>query len=542
MRHGTHKYCMTYNLVDESRPFPSQALVLIFFSDYLSKLPVPSGVGDILRCHRLKLKTYRNEPQLTGSSDYASLLLVTRRREPATGLPVLAPASRDGDEKDMGDEEELGDEDDGPSPVSRSTACPHLPSALWSVKSSSEKFSFDAEAAAHVLDLHKWFEALIMSFVLSDVQLQNVNLHDLQKQRNSLAASPADIRDVGDMTVMVLGVSLLDQYITVWDGTTEGMFRSLEMTSLNAEAVQAIRASHYAAEMYNNMHHESLYNPAARRRVSDCPPAGDLPTVVLLGNAVRLQVNSEPSLDLMLEFRRVLRPGMWVRIRNVNFVKPSETCLAEEGHAFPDDVVGKLNAYSFIMAIQPFFKDVQLLLQNYLGRTRTEGPLALRKLEHASHKKTSNTRTVSASGAPYSFLATCMSRPAPAKYLVKASVSSWFPQDITKFVIPSGPADGTSSQSSKSFLFSLEICDEMKTASCCVIFTGDDARFALKGHTAKEFSSNADVREEVMERLQRLVANQGMLDFYIRSYETPSGETADSPPVKRFRAFNTSLF
>ena len=58
----------------------------------------------------------------------------------------------------------------------RSSAHAHLPTAHWSVRSSSDKFSSDPALAQRVKDLSVWAEAFFMGNTLTDIKQQVSNI------------------------------------------------------------------------------------------------------------------------------------------------------------------------------------------------------------------------------------------------------------------------------------------------------------------------------------------------------------------------------
>ena len=87
-----------------------------------------------------------------------------------------------------------------------------------------------------------------------------------------------------------------------------------------------------------------------------------------------------------------------------------------------------------------------------------------------------------------------------------------------------------------------------------------DAEHFLGNITAEQFTTDDELRHQISGKLHEAVANQRIIDFYLKSYYT-EGKVATLPPsrsstsissviyansvhikkIKRFRAYNTSL-
>jgi hypothetical protein len=256
--------------------------------------------------------------------------------------------------------------------------------------------------------------------------------------------------------------------------------------------------------------------------------------IVLLGSVRHLSVNDEAISGL----RASLKPGTWIKIRDLviagpNFDRPS-------GIATPD-IVGYISSSSYVVTILPYFRDVTVLAQAYLGRVRRE-MLSVTVPVHSS--RPIERKTVSSVGVPYFSLATCLAKPTPSKLCCLANILSWYPEDVSRFAY-TDPATNE-----RKYLFSLLIGDD--TARFDAILYGEDALFFLGGIHPRHFDEEAQVK--VLKRLNEIVQKVITVEFFLRSYDTRSFLSQSSSEeivpniqqpessVKRFRVFNTSLF
>lgn len=259
-------------------------------------------------------------------------------------------------------------------------------------------------------------------------------------------------RSTCDIIVLLLDVSSISNTLTVWDGTTPSVFSTLSVPDLPLETVLAIQRSVHAACIFSDiLDPASLYSSAARSRLY----IREESSIVLLGGARKFMVHE----SVMPALRETLRPGMWIKMRDVFCMSP----IIERPVEIPVDIVGKVNEATYAVPLQPYFRDVISIAQAYLSRVRRHMDVSALQLPTAN--RIVERRSVSSSGVPYLALATCLAKPSPAKLCCLANVLSWNPPDIQSFVYTDQES------ASRKYLFSLRIGDD--TAQFDAIFTGE---------------------------------------------------------------------
>jgi hypothetical protein len=259
-------------------------------------------------------------------------------------------------------------------------------------------------------------------------------------------------RSTCDVIVLLLDVNMTSNTLSVWDGTTPSIFSTLSVPDLPLQTVLAIQRSVHAACIFSDiLDPASLYSSAARSRLH----IREESSIVLLGGARKFMVCE----NLMPKLRETLRPGMWIKIRDVFCMSPMIDRLVE----MPTEIVGKVNDATYAVPLQPYFRDVISITQAYLSRVRRHMEVSTLQLPTAN--RITERRSVSSSGIPYLALATCLAKPSPAKLCCLANVLSWNPPDIQSFVYTDQES------ASRKYLFSLRIGDD--TAQFDVIFTGE---------------------------------------------------------------------
>jgi len=357
-----------------------------------------------------------------------------------------------------------------------------------------------------------------------------MTLFDLEHQRSvdvNPAMSSASSREVliapratCDIVVLLLDVSDSSSMLTVWDGTTTSVFSSLSIPGIQQQTISAIQRSVHAACIFSDMlDPASLYSSAARNRLH----IREEESIVLLGGARRCLVH--PS--IMPTVRNSLQPGMWVKIRDLFCISPIVDQVAE----MPVDIIGKFTETTYVVPLQPYFRDVSAIAQSYLARVRRH--IEASAIQIPITNRPAERRSISSSGVPYLALATCLAKPSPAKLCCLANILSWNPPDIQSFVYTN------MTSSSQKYLFSLRIGDD--TAQFDVILTGKDAQYFLGGVLPQHF--DAEIQEKVAHRLQEFVSGRLTMEFYLRSYTSSSSDEIRGVSLtKRFRVYNTSLF
>lgn len=113
---------------------------------------------------------------------------------------------------------------------------------------------------------------------------------------------------------------------------------------------------------------------------------------------------------------------------------------------------------------------------------------------------------------------------APGKFCVYARVLDWFPRDVDQFCL------------SDQLLFSLHIGDD--TATSDVLLTGEHAESFL-GCSTIDFISSKKRRHDIARKLDALVKNEQLTDFYLFSYLSSTKDEA-SGIATRHRALATN--
>ncbi len=68
-------HIVSLSIADESLPDPCKALSCNLFHGNVEGLPIPVGVGDVIRLHRVRVQQHDNRPQLVGNVSNRLLLL-----------------------------------------------------------------------------------------------------------------------------------------------------------------------------------------------------------------------------------------------------------------------------------------------------------------------------------------------------------------------------------------------------------------------------------------------------------------------------------
>ena len=485
---GSQKFYISYFVIDESMDNPGAAVVLNYFSDDIEKIPVPLFVGDILRCHRVKSKPYRNQTQLTGQDTITSLVIISRKREIDNGLPVILDGNEiegNDDETDFSNSLEI--QHNGVDNVYEKLS-PHV----WNVLSVRNNNTFTSHDVDRVNSLLTWSENILMKNFLGSATRQYFTLDELDKlsicENDAMTIErlkwpslhPFFSPITCDLVAMV--VSIVDtsesSYIFVWDGTTDGNMDTPSFDVESFDLVHVKRSLHAAWEYVSILDSASFYNEASRSIIRNSRDVRELCQFRLLGEVRKIAlVEQGVSINSSL---RYIKSGSWVKFRDLS-------CITTGRQEDLPNVIGSVTQSTSVIPLHQFCKDVTTVVKKYLNRYQRE----VTRLRSSTLRGSKNPH--------HDLLATCVSAELPKRYNLKARIVDWYPSDIYDFVKPSSPS------TSRKFLFSLRIIDAVMTAHIDVIFTSThgDAEFLL-GVSADEFASSSQVRLRILNRLQEL--------------------------------------
>ena len=338
---GSHKYSVSFTMIDPSIPSPSGSIALVWFCNSIDGLHMKYKVGDIIRIENTRVDEFNGFPQLVAKDSNCNVTIFHRRSDPITGSPVV-PLTPTPDQLTSGSSSNrkpfkdaawettvLGNFDieqgamtkkqkaDLHPPVDR-------PPQLWpeEIKKLNAMYywaqrvfrehSSSAEKAAYFCSLHA-LQTFISTGVNADQYskleptVENLNLSDSGVHRGNIVVNgKCDV--VCLVTSIVYPTSSGDNLarMTIWDGTTNGayqvvsLYRQPVQVALEAPSVYDNLLAAQATEEAESEQMQQLYQKAVQPRK-------------LLGSAVRIQT-LDPSLNAHITR---LKPGMWVRIRNL---------------------------------------------------------------------------------------------------------------------------------------------------------------------------------------------------------------------------------
>jgi hypothetical protein len=353
---GSHKYSVSFALIDQSRPSPATAVFLIWFCNTVDGLHMKFKVGDILRIEKARVQQFNGFPQLVAKDSNASVAIFHRVEDSITGaptcplspLPVVntavdadgAPTGSAANRAPFVDEAwettSFGVFDTNSGRISKAAKKGMLPSSadrpplLW------------PEEVAKLYSTHAWARTYFRNHSFSEAEsgVYNSSLHSLQTfihqaHKSPLYAQMQPVVEVGhvqphgtdgqrsilmqsgkcDVVCLVTSVARPSDAndhkagMTIWDGTTNGLY------TVASSCLQAVQVALDAPPAYDASVAAGA-DEAAERAQQTALYLKEVHPRRLLGSAVR--VVAEDS-KYNAHIGRC-RPGMWIRIRNLHAV------------------------------------------------------------------------------------------------------------------------------------------------------------------------------------------------------------------------------
>ena len=459
------KYMASYFMVDPTKPYTSTttAVCLNVFANEISQLPVVYSAGDILRCHRVKANFW-NGLQLVGtihgdkagvksSMRGSSFVTFHSKFDPTTGLLPI-------DTEDI-ERVEVHSFKDGsaiPRRASSAKAEEILGQHYFDVQSTSAEFSWDESELGLVRTYRSWAASMLMNQRLQDAITPTFSLQKLQQllrqqqaHENSHAGGTVVVPNSCDIIGVFVGTVTSREASTVllWDGTTLGSLAVHGGNTVNdalssshdahvtvsREAIQAVEASIFSSCVYHTCI-ELCDVETLRPRITAFERTPDASVQILPGAPLALEV-VDPAATKWLS---TVVPGTWLRFRALRLAPGIPASMTAPARAPHPRVV----ADTHIVVLPPYAVDPT--------RISTE----FKQKVHQSIQKISTQLTSGETEAPTSMpppapvaprsdktkageeltnIALLQATPAPAKFCVRGSIVSYWPNDISKFTV-----------------------------------------------------------------------------------------------------------
>lgn len=359
---GSHKYSVSFALVDPSRPSRAGAVFLIWFSNTLDGLHMKFKIGDIIRIEKARVQQFNGFPQLVAKDSNGSVTIFHRGQDPLTCAAThpLAPLPPSGATVDSA----------GAVAISTGNRVPFV-DETWQtttigvfdtnsghlskkVKQSLPQPSADRppllwpEEVARLYSLHAWATDLFRKHSFSEGEngVHNSSLHTLQVFLHHAHNSSqyAQLQPVveealgqpygiegprshpiqnGKCDVVCLVTSVVQPSelngnragMTIWDGTTNGIY------TVASSCRQAVQIALDAPVVYESCLAAGADEVELRKQQTDLYLKEVHPRR-LLGSAVRVFAE-DPKFNAHITR---CKPGMWVRIRNLHpVIEPAQT-------------------------------------------------------------------------------------------------------------------------------------------------------------------------------------------------------------------------
>jgi hypothetical protein len=326
---GNDKYCVSYCLLDHTQPNSQYPIVLSLFSNHIENFPVIRAVGDILRIRRVRAQLHQGKLQLVGNVDHSkgdrrcSILVIHRRRDLVTGGPLIQPAP------DVVPPTSSSSSPQGETPTRQANNF-GLSSDDWEIKENSgHRYDYHVDEKVIIEHLHAWSQDILFQQpLLQDTHdiVKAAPLNFLYHRRYFGAA----MEDLGltrcDTLAMVIEVQRHENgksLVKVWDGSTPGEL-TLPAQSSTTAAVAQLVANPLTNEISRSL--LAAHNYASSHVNADPTRPQNLtlnPT--LRGCAVTLSCQG-PNINHSISG---LKPGMWVRFRNLHLDYDPSIGIAE---------------------------------------------------------------------------------------------------------------------------------------------------------------------------------------------------------------------
>jgi len=201
-------FSQSFLLVDETTTDADTGLVCNIFRPAADVFPKVRAVGELLRCHRVKVKEYQGRPQLVGPGQVHRSQYVVARRKPGAG-PVGS--------------EEVWEE------------------GKWELEGTSENFTFDESDKLAILSIWRWREMTCLpswGWIKQDFNLGPKSCHQIWRRLRGEEWQPAllpsflppggeteqpsvstMIDQPGDFVAMLINKNIHEGAFCLWDGT-----------------------------------------------------------------------------------------------------------------------------------------------------------------------------------------------------------------------------------------------------------------------------------------------------------------------------------
>jgi hypothetical protein len=354
---ASHKYCTSISVIDPSLSRPSESVCVNWF---INESSFDIRIGDIVRCHNIRIQKYNNYPQLTGNPDKSRMAIFRHNRDFLTGLPAkncnillssdsTAPLSTCNSSSSSSRPIFANTHHNKHSKNPNSTDDIALRDAFqqsgeWTIFSHFPNCRFQPRDVQIIAMLTEWMECMFTFTTLSDNVTPQSSLHSVlthihRKIQSSVYSTltpgtksnlypavsiPTDRCDVVCMVVESLAAfsfSHVDSSsssingsdvirLILWDGTTNGMLTLSHQAKL--PSVERIHAALHSSNEYSRCRSpEDLRK--AKQTLAVKPTSSSTVATTYLGTGLEARAADSSLNSVLSQFG----PGMWVRIRNL---------------------------------------------------------------------------------------------------------------------------------------------------------------------------------------------------------------------------------
>lgn len=420
-------------------------IVLNVFNAEPSKLPIVTQMGDVLRCHRVIVQKYEDQPQLL--SMRGSSFVVIHRLNP-----------------DVKNVIKKIDEEKGALDMSE-----------WHVYSTAKQcFTFEVEDAKTSRKMWKWSKAMFSKFPTIVNEDKTFLISGINEEiENPTKDNPSTVS--GDLTCLVTAVipyprdSLSDRtpfgFIRVWDGTGPSKSDALPLESMHA--THAVSTGDPGVE-----------SVASVRRVAEGIPKAKLPDS-LCGRVVNVAVWEPTHWEFISNGWMggdPLSEGDWIRLRNIW----DGSMGTENGRMLMmGERAGLTPLQNDVFEVQQVIKDHAARIK--ANKTDYNPASAVYKADSGGKGKgkgkAKKRKTMSKEGKPIHSLAEVLGEPTPSKMMVIANITTIMPfidvkgdgSDLSKVLVNKVNAETNIVE--PAYQFGLRISDS--TAQIPVVVTGN---------------------------------------------------------------------
>lgn len=495
-------------------------IVFNLFGNFMENFPINIAVGNVIRIHGVKCQIHNSKLQLVGNIEVKKASILTFHNK-FTGLSnVLA--------------EEYDILEHLPNIVP-ATAHVGLSDSEWLVQlySRSREFSFDPSQATQVEELHNWAQrTLFQKSLASDIsestnaRLDQLILHRFPMLDPSLSHFVSSRCDIVGVIVSVTIPQDNDTNalgsVVIWDGTSIGSLVSSDSNFSPRSVVKAIKMATVYSTCTNYEDMLTVCSSHIENILSN-----NFSDEILHGMGVLVRV-SEPSMNAVIA---QLQPGMWVRFRNL-LVEPksSELSNLSSSNLNPSiiqELISKMSQATIfpethICQLLPYYFDVKecaVRYRQFIERLQRQFPQAA---TNNAPIKVPTRRTTSKQGYTLTPLVLAKTTKSPAQFCVTARIISWYPKNISDFILSDQVTINNETVDVPHFCFSIRIADD--SAELDVLFYDSDAETLLK-MTIDEFHSDALSPNKIHNKLTTYFEKETIVDFCIKSYTTTNDES-----------------